>query len=122
MLSYSLLIFSEPFPKRQILDSSKLKEFADDTFRFDENGGEFFQMGRKHCGKRRNCSLRVFKRLLLQTGLVWERLKAISYLTSVRVLVGHQFSMQFYSIILEKISLERSSDLSNSGEFKMQTA
>ena len=25
------------FPKRQILDSSKLKEFADDNFKFDEN-------------------------------------------------------------------------------------
>ena len=25
----------------QLLDSSKLKEFADDTFRFDENGGKF---------------------------------------------------------------------------------
>ena len=28
---------SEPFPKRQILDASKLKEFADDNFKFDEN-------------------------------------------------------------------------------------
>ena len=27
----------EPFPKRQILDSSKLKEFADDNFEFDAN-------------------------------------------------------------------------------------
>ena len=27
----------EPFPKRQILVSSKLKEFADDNFKFDEN-------------------------------------------------------------------------------------
>ena len=25
----------KPFPKRQILDSSKLKEFADDNFKFD---------------------------------------------------------------------------------------
>ena len=29
------------FPKRQILDSSKLKEFADDNFKFDRNGGKF---------------------------------------------------------------------------------
>ena len=28
------------FPKQQILDSSKLKEFADDNFKFDENGVE----------------------------------------------------------------------------------
>ena len=26
-----------PFPKRQILDSSKPKEFADDNFKFDKN-------------------------------------------------------------------------------------
>ena len=26
-----------PFPKRQILDSSKLKEFADELSKFDEN-------------------------------------------------------------------------------------
>ena len=31
----------QPFPKRQILDSSKLKEFADDNFRFDEYGRKF---------------------------------------------------------------------------------
>ena len=29
---------SESFPKQQILDPSKLKEFADDNFRFYENG------------------------------------------------------------------------------------
>ena len=29
------------FPKRQVLDSSKLKEFADDNFRFDETGRKF---------------------------------------------------------------------------------
>ena len=45
----------EPITTRQILHSSKLKEFADDNFKFDENG-RVIQMGRKHCGKRRNCS------------------------------------------------------------------
>ena len=30
-----------PFPKRQILDSSKLKDFADVNFRFDENCRKF---------------------------------------------------------------------------------
>ena len=34
---------SKPFPKRQILDSSKLRVFADDNFIFDENGGEFYK-------------------------------------------------------------------------------
>ena len=31
----------QPFPKQQILDSSKLKEFADNNFEFDENCGGF---------------------------------------------------------------------------------
>ena len=30
-----------PFLKRQILDSSKLKEYADNNFKFDENGRKF---------------------------------------------------------------------------------
>ena len=30
-----------PFPRRQILVSSKLKEFADDNFKFYENGRKF---------------------------------------------------------------------------------
>ena len=29
------------FPKQQILDASKLKQFADDNFKFDENGINF---------------------------------------------------------------------------------
>ena len=31
----------QPCPKRQILDSSKLKEFANNNFKFYENGREF---------------------------------------------------------------------------------
>ena len=31
----------QPFPKRQILDLSKQKEFADDNFKFDKNGKKF---------------------------------------------------------------------------------
>ena len=36
-------IHSESSPKRQIFYSSKLKEFADDNFRFYENGRQFFK-------------------------------------------------------------------------------
>ena len=35
------LLMALTFPKRQISDSSKLKEFADDNFKFDENGRKF---------------------------------------------------------------------------------
>ena len=34
---YSLYEIHDPIPRRQILDSTKLKDFADDNFRFDEN-------------------------------------------------------------------------------------
>ena len=30
-----------PFPNDEFQDSSKLKEFADDNFKFDENGRKF---------------------------------------------------------------------------------
>ena len=35
------LLMHKPFPKRQILDISKLKDSADDNFKFDENGRKF---------------------------------------------------------------------------------
>ena len=34
---YSDYYWSERFPNQQILDSSKVKEFADNIFKFDEN-------------------------------------------------------------------------------------
>ena len=38
ILIISVFIFPiYPFPNRQILDSSKLKEFAEDNFKFDDN-------------------------------------------------------------------------------------
>ena len=41
----------QPFPKRQILDSSKLKEYADDNFEFDENGRMFSNWVENTVGK-----------------------------------------------------------------------
>ena len=39
------------FPKRQILDSSKVKEYADDNSKFDENGVEFSKRVENNVGK-----------------------------------------------------------------------
>ena len=39
------------FPKQQILHSSKLKEFADDSFKFDENGRKFSKRLENTVGK-----------------------------------------------------------------------
>ena len=44
-------IFLLPFPKRQILDSSKPKEFADDNFKFDKNDKKFSKPAEKSVGK-----------------------------------------------------------------------
>ena len=41
----------ELFPKRQILDSSKFKEFADDNFKFDDNEGKFSKLVENTAGK-----------------------------------------------------------------------
>ena len=46
------------FPKQQILDSSKLKEFADDNFKFEENGRKFSKRV-ENTGKKRNCLLQA---------------------------------------------------------------
>ena len=65
------------FPKRQILDSPILKEFADDNFKFDENGRKFTQMPieilleKKKLLLTSNIFPSVFKRLKLQTHKTW---------------------------------------------------
>ena len=41
----------KPFPTQQILDSSKRKEFADDNFKFDENGRKFSKWVKNTVGK-----------------------------------------------------------------------
>ena len=50
-----------PFPNDNFLDSSKLKVFADDNFRFDKNGRKLSKWAEN------TVSHSVFKRLVLQT-------------------------------------------------------
>ena len=51
--TYVVLVKFSSFPnnKQQILDSSKLKEFADDNFKFDENGRKFSKRVENTVGK-----------------------------------------------------------------------
>ena len=44
-------ISCSPFPKQQILDSSKPKPFADDNSKFDENGKKFSKQIENTVGK-----------------------------------------------------------------------
>ena len=67
--------------RQQILDSSKLKEFADNNFKFDENGGKFSKWVVNIVGK---VEIAPYKKFLLfpqcfqmtcTVGIVWERVK-----------------------------------------------
>ena len=57
------------FLKQQIIDSSKLKEFAVDNFKSDENGEKFSSREKEKMFIMSNFSFSdsVFKRLVLQT-------------------------------------------------------
>ena len=65
----------QPFPKQQILDSSKLKEFADDNFQLDENSRKYSKLEEKTLWEKEKLlvtsnfsfSNKVFKRLVRQT-------------------------------------------------------
>ena len=48
---WNCLIQNFSYPKRQISDASKLKEFSDDNFKFDENGTKFSNRVENTVGK-----------------------------------------------------------------------
>ena len=48
---YLLLYLLNPFPNDKFLYSSKLKEFADDNFKFAENGRNFSKLEENTVGK-----------------------------------------------------------------------
>ena len=49
-LTNSLFVVLKPFPKQQILDSSKVKEFSDDNFKFGKNSRKFSEQVEKSVG------------------------------------------------------------------------
>ena len=75
-LEFCHLVRNQVFPKRQNLDSSKLKEFADDNFRFKENGRKLSKLVENTVGKG---EIARFDQFLLcpqcfqKASTVWER-------------------------------------------------
>ena len=66
------------FPKRQVLDSSKLKEFADDNSKFDGNGRKFSKQVENTMQKGEIACNEFSKDLYcrhIKNRLVWERVK-----------------------------------------------
>ena len=60
MGEYSLIPKGQPITRRQILDSSKLKESADDDFEFDENGRKLSKRVENTVGKGETSSYEQF--------------------------------------------------------------
>ena len=48
---YITIIWYQPITRRQILDSSKLKDFADNNLKFEENGRKLFKPVENTVGK-----------------------------------------------------------------------
>ena len=65
--SKNLATSNKPFPRRHILDSSKLKEFADDNFQFDERVENTVGKGEIVAKSNFSFSHSVFKRIVQQT-------------------------------------------------------
>ena len=82
---YQTVTSLNPFPQKKVLDSSKLKVFADDNLKFDENGRKFFIPAKKTLWEKEKLLINSnfsfshigFKRSVLQTGenqvLFWKR-------------------------------------------------
>ena len=76
---------NEFFPKRKIIDFSEMKEFADDNFAIDENGGKFSGRIENAVGKgeiallfpqsfQKTCNANTLKQ-----GIIWKRVKPGSW-------------------------------------------
>ena len=73
-LRFFYMVKSQPFPKRHLLDSSKLKKFADNNFTLDENGRKFSERVENTVAKGEIARYKqfllfpqCFQRLVLQT-------------------------------------------------------
>ena len=72
--------FVQPITRRDILDSSKLKEFADDNFKFDENGKKLSKRVENTVGKGETARYECFFQKACFPGaskgvIVWEWFK-----------------------------------------------
>ena len=98
-------MMSSLFPKQQILDSSKLKVFADDNFKFDENSREFSKRVQNTVGKGENaryeqflhfpqCFQKICNKKMQKQGLVWERVNPFHTIPNIMMLRGKLRSLK----------------------------
>ena len=93
----------------QILDSSKPKEFADDNFKFDENGKKLSKQVEKTVGKveiARYEQCLLFPQCFQKTctadtqtpGLVWERLKYGGFFPPSKLATRHVANLDLHEL------------------------
>ena len=89
---------TEPFPKRQILNSSNLKQSADDNFKIDENSRNFSKQVENTVGKGEIARygqfllfLHCFKKVCFPGAskgvIVWELVKEIFIVSACKIKV-----------------------------------
>ena len=94
-----------PLTDDKFLDSSKLKEFADDNFKFDENGRKLSKQVENTVGKgeiARNEQFLLFPQCFLKPcfpwpskGVVWEWVKLVKILCICKFHLKLSIMMQF---------------------------
>ena len=102
--------------QNHILDCSKLKDFADDNFRFERNGKKFYKRGKNTVGKgdialykqfllfpqcfQRTCTARERVNPLPDDKILdWSKLKQIADILSVLIKMKHKFHNRSKNIV-----------------------
>ena len=92
---YCLDINPQHFPKQQNLDSSKMREYADDNFKFNENRRKFFKWVENTVGKGKiaryeqfflfpQCFQKTCTTNTLKPELVWERINQSPFVMTLK--------------------------------------
>ena len=111
----SKIVFN-PLPDNKILDSSKLKEFADDNFKFDENGRKLSKRVENTVGKE---EIALYEQFLLfpqcfqkacfpgasKGAIVWVKLKLCRHNLQFTKNQGQQISYTILSYLMSIYSI-----------------
>ena len=86
-------LWPQPFPKQQILDSSNPKEFADNNFKFDENGRKFSKWVENTVGKEKLLVMRnmVTSIFSFSNNIFYPSHEKFQFFSQISFLVGKSF-------------------------------
>ena len=98
-------VFIRPFPNNKILDWSKLKEFADVNFKFDENGGKFPKWEENNVGKGDWLVILGFNATLTAKVISWRSESHMCFLAFSHQYL-HNFSYQSHRLLFSQALAE----------------